>query len=95
MTNNKQQFIQIYIITELRTSSSLPDLIASSHLSSSLEVPLSLPFFFFLEVEGFGGVLDDEPGMDRRESDEDFMVCAFRRSAAEAPATSLPLIFNL
>lgn len=79
----------------LLTSSSLPDLIASSHLSSSLEVPLSLPFFFFLDDEAFGGVLDDEPGIDLRESDDDFIVWAFSRSAAEVAGISRPFTLIL
>lgn len=56
-----------YLITinrkeEKNTSSSLPDSIASSHLSSSLLVPLSLPLlpfgiFFFAAAFGEGAVL--------------------------------------
>jgi len=36
------------------TSSSFPDSIASNHLSSSLDVPLSLPLPFFLFASVFG-----------------------------------------
>lgn len=39
------------------TSSSFPDSIASNHLSSSLDVPLSLPLPFFL----FASVLGEDP----------------------------------
>lgn len=39
------------------TSSSFPDSIASNHLSSSLDVPLSLPLPFFL----FDSVLGEDP----------------------------------
>lgn len=93
--SEKYSNIQRATISFLLTSSSLPDFIASSHLSSSLEVPLSLPFFFFFDDDALGGVLDDEPGMDLLESDDDFMVCAFSRSAAEVPGTSRPFTLIL